>query len=78
MESPKQSREVLSSTPTSRLKFEDQLRDVIITHLDQLSQDGKEKVLEYINMLIDLEQKRLEFNRRQGLLYNWGLEESKL
>ena len=78
MESPKQSREVLSSTQTSRLKFEDQLRDVIIAHLDQLSQDGKEKVLEYINMLIDLEQKRLEFNRRQGLLYNWGLEESKL
>jgi ribosome recycling factor len=57
---------------------EDQLRDVIMSHLDQLSQDGKEKALEYINMLIDLEQKRLEFNRRQGLLYNWGIDESKL
>ena len=78
MESQKQSREVLSSNQAGRLKFEDQLRDVIMSHLDQLSQDGKEKALEYINMLIDLEQKRLEFNRRQGLLYNWGIDESKL
>ena len=78
MESQKQSREVLSSNQASRLKFEDQLRDVIMSHLDKLSQDGKEKALEYINMLIDLEQKRLEFNRRQGLLSNWGIDESKL
>jgi hypothetical protein len=78
MESQKQSREVLSSNQASRLKFEDQLRDVIMSHLDRLSQDGKEKALDYINMLIDQEQKRLEFNRRQGLLYNWGIEESKL
>ena len=78
MESPKQSREVLSLNQASRLRFEDQLRDVIISHLDKLSQDGKEKALDYINMLIDIEQKRMEFNRRQGLLYNWGVEESKL
>ena len=78
MESQKQSREVLSSNQASRLRFEDQLRDVIMSNLDQLSQDGKEKALEYINMLIDHEQKRLEFNRRQGLLYNWGIDESKL
>ncbi|MCI0418259.1 MAG: hypothetical protein L0387_13870 [Acidobacteria bacterium] len=78
MESQKQSREVSSPNQASRLKFEDQLRDVIIRHLDLLSQDGKEKALDYINMLIDLEQKRLEFNRRQGLLYNWAVEESKL
>jgi len=78
MESQKQGREVLSPNQASRLKFEDQLRDVIMSHLDKSSQDGKEKALEYINMLIDHEQKRLEFNRRQGLLYNWGIDESKL
>ena len=78
MESQKPNREVLSSNQASRLKFEDQLRDVIMSHLNRLSQDGKEKALDYINMLIDLEQKRMEFNRRQGLLYNWGVEESKL
>ncbi len=78
MESQKQSRELSSSNQASRLKFEDQLREVIINHLDMLSQDGKEKVLEYINMLIDLEEKRLEFNRRQGLLYNWAIDEKKL
>jgi hypothetical protein len=78
MESPKQSRESSSANPVSRLKFEDQLREVIINHLDMLSQDGKEKVLDHINMLIDLEQKRLEFNRRQGLLYNWAVDEKKM
>ncbi|MSO22069.1 MAG: hypothetical protein EXQ58_02185 [Acidobacteria bacterium] len=78
MEIQNLSRFFLSSNQASRLKFEDQLRKVIMSHLDKLSQDGKEKALEYINMLIDLEQKRLEFNRRQGLLYNWGVEESKL
>lgn len=78
MESQKQVREVSSSNQLSGLKFEDQLREVIVSHLDMLSQDGKEKVLEYINMLIDLEEKRLEFNRRQGLLYNWAIEESKI
>jgi hypothetical protein len=78
MESQKQAREVSSSNQVSGLRFEDQLREVIISHLDMLSQDGKEKVLEYINALIDSEQKRLEFNRRQGLLYNWAVEESKV
>ena len=78
MESQKKNREVVSANQASRLKFEDQLRDVIMSHLDRLSQDGKEKALDYINMLIDLEQKRVEFNRRQGLLYNWGGEESNL
>ena len=78
MESQKQIREGSSSNQVSGLKFEDQLRGVIISHLDMLSQDSREKVLEYINMLIDSEQKRVEFNRRQGLLYNWKLEESKI
>jgi hypothetical protein len=77
MESQKQIREVSPSNQVNGLKFEDQLREVIMGHLEMLSQDGKEKVLDYINMLIDLEQKRLEFNRRQGLLYNWTVEESK-
>ena len=78
MDSHQPSREVLSSNQNSFLRFEDQLREVIIKHLDMLSQDGKEKVLEYINTLIDLEQKKLEFNQRQGLLYNWSMEDSKL
>jgi hypothetical protein len=78
MESQKQSRELLSSSQASRLKFEDQLCDVIMSHLERLSQDGKEKALDYINMLLDLEQRRQEFNRRQGLLYNWGADDSKL
>jgi hypothetical protein len=78
MESQKQIREGSSSNQVSGLKFEDQLREAIISHLDMLSQDSREKVLEYINMLIDSEQKRVEFNRRQGLLYNWKLEESKI
>jgi hypothetical protein len=77
MENYEQLREVASSTPLPALKFEDQLKQVIASHLERLSQDGKEKVLEYINVLIDLEQKRREFNRRQGLLYNWAHEESQ-
>jgi hypothetical protein len=78
MESQKPVGEISSSKQVTGLKFEDPLRNVIIGHLDKLSQDSKEKVLDYINMLIDLEQKRLEFNRRQGLLYNWAIEESKI
>jgi hypothetical protein len=78
MESQKPVGEISSSKQVTGLKFEDPLRNVIISHLDKLSQDSKEKVLDYINMLIDLEQKRLEFNRRQGLLYNWAIEESKI
>jgi len=77
MENYEQLREVASSTALPGLKFEDQLKQVIASHLERLSQDGKEKVLEYINVLIDLEQKRREFNRRQGLLYNWAHEESQ-
>ena len=52
--------------------FEAQLKDVIMNHLSLLSEEGKEKVLDFINALIDLEEKKLEFNRRQGRLYNWS------
>ena len=52
--------------------FEAQLKDVIMNHLNLLSEEGKEKVLDFINALIDLEEKKLEFNRRQGRLYNWS------
>lgn len=78
MEIQKEMREIPSSRENPGLRFEDQLKDVILHHLDMLSQDGKEKVLDYINGLIDLEEKRLEFNRRQGLLYNWASDESKI
>ena len=71
MESRKQVRDEPSQNPGRSGSFESQLIDVILNHLNLLSQDGKEKVLDYINALIDLEQKKLEFERRQGRLYNW-------
>jgi len=77
MEIQKQNRETASPNQSPGYRFEQQLKDVIINHLDMLSQDGKEKVLDYINALIDMEERKLEFNRRQGLLYNWGADESK-
>ncbi|MFN8007951.1 MAG: hypothetical protein U0V70_13175 [Terriglobia bacterium] len=77
METQKQSRDNSSSNQTTSHRFEEQLKDVIVSHLDLLSQDGKEKVHEYINALIDMEERRNEFNRRQGLLYNWGSDDSR-
>jgi hypothetical protein len=77
METQKHSRETSSPIQTPGQRFEEQLRDVIISHLDMLSQDGKEKVLEFINALADLEERKQEFNRRQGLLYNWGSDDSR-
>jgi hypothetical protein len=77
MEIQKQNRETAQPNQSTGNRFEQQLKDVIINHLDLLSQDGKEKVLDFINALIDLEERKLEFNRRQGLLYNWGGDESK-
>ena len=77
MEIQKQSRETSSANQSSGHRFEEQLKDAIIRHLDMLSQDGKEKVLDFINALIDIEEKRQEFNRRQGLLYNWGADDSR-
>ena len=56
---------------TGNSNFEIQLQDAIVNHLNSLSAEGKGKVLEFINTLIDAEQKKLEFNRRQGWLYNW-------
>jgi hypothetical protein len=78
MEIQKQSRELSSLNQTAGHRFEEQLKDVIISHLDMLSQDGKEKVLDFVNALMDLEERKQEFNRRQGLLYNWGADDSRL
>jgi len=78
MEIQKQSRETSSPNQTSAHRFEEQLKDAIISHLDMLSQDGKEKVLDYIHALIDMDEKKMEFNRRQGLLYNWGGNDSRV
>ena len=72
MEIQKHSRETSSPNETSGHRFEEQLKDVIIRHVDMLSQDGKEKLLDFINALIDIEEKRQEFDRRQGLLYTLG------
>ncbi|MEW5976196.1 MAG: hypothetical protein AB1898_10375 [Acidobacteriota bacterium] len=60
------------SASTPRRSFENQLTDIIVHHLSLLSEDGKLKVLDYVNAMIDLEEKRIEFNRRQGRLYNWS------
>ena len=58
--------------------FEANLRAAILTRLGMLSPEGKEKVLEYINALIDSEEKQLEFHRRQGKLYRlWEEEEQE-
>jgi hypothetical protein len=72
METQKQLREESYQSQTAKSTFEAQLQDAIISHLTLLSAEGKEKVLDFINTLIDAEQKRLEFNRRQGRLYNWS------
>jgi hypothetical protein len=71
METQKQTREELYERRDVKSNFEVRLQDTILNHLNLLSEEGKEKVLDYINTLVDAEQRRLEFNRRQGRLYNW-------
>ena len=61
----------------SIVSFEAKLKNAIIARLGLLSPGGKEKVLEYINALIDSEEKQVEFNRRQGRLYRLGEEEQR-
>jgi hypothetical protein len=77
MDIHKQSREIGSPNQSSNHRFEEQLKDAISRQLDRLSEDGKEKVLDYINALLDMEERKMEFNRRQGLLYNWGTDDSR-
>jgi hypothetical protein len=72
MESHKSLSKESPRSQSLRVNFEIQLRDAIMNHLDSLSDDGKVKVLDFINGLIDLEQKNLELNRRQGRLYHWS------
>ena len=72
MESQKPSGKESPRSQSMRANFEIRLRDAIMNHLDSLSDDGKVKVLDFINALIDLEQKKLELNRRQGRLYHWS------
>jgi len=72
METQKQLRAESYQSHTAKSTFETQLQDAIISHLTLLSEEGKEKVLDFINTLIDAEQRKLEFNRRQGRLYNWA------
>ena len=57
--------------------FEASLKTAIVTRLGMLSPAGNEKVLEYINALIDSEEKQLEFHRRQGRLYHLGEEQER-
>ena len=72
MESQKPLRDESHRSQAAGSTFEAQLKDIIMNHLNLLSEEGKEKVLDFINTLIDLEQRKLEFNRRQGRLYNWS------
>ena len=60
----------------SNLSFESQLKNITISRLEMLSEDGKEKVLEFVNALIDSEQKKIEFQRRQGRLYRLPEQDS--
>lgn len=54
-----------------------QLRDAIINRLEQISERSQEQVLEYIQELIDKEERQLEFSRRQGRLYSWPLDDAR-
>jgi len=72
MDSQKSLSKESPQSQSPRTSFDIQLRDTIMNHLDSLSDDGKVKVLDFINGLIDLEQKKLELNRRQGRLYHWS------
>jgi hypothetical protein len=55
-----------------------QLRDVIINRLEQISERSQEQVLEYIQELIDREERQLEFSRRQGRLYSWPIDDARV
>ncbi len=77
MESQKQFRNEPSPNVGGSETFESRLVDAILSHLNLLSENGKEKVLDYISALIDLEQKKREFERRQGRLYNWVTSEEQ-
>lgn len=54
------------------------LRDAIINRLENISRRGQEQVLEYILELTDREERELEFDRRQGRLYGWPLDDARL
>ena len=54
------------------------LRDAIINRLENISRRGEEQVLEYILELTDREEQELEFDRRQGRLYGWPLDDVRL
>jgi hypothetical protein len=71
MESTRQMKRQPVSSSAATSSFEAKLKDVIDSRLQMLSEESREKVLDYINSLIDMEQKQLEFNRRQGRLYHW-------
>ena len=55
-----------------------QLRDAIINRLGQISKRSQEQVLEYIQELIDREERQLEFSRRQGRLYSWPTDDARV
>ncbi len=55
-----------------------QLREVIISRLEQISERSQEQVLEFIQELIDREERQLEFSRRQGRLYSWPIDDARV
>lgn len=61
----------------STVDYNTQLLNVIISRLELVSEKGKESVLEYIQDLVDMEERQLEFDRRQGRLYAWPDDSSQ-
>ncbi len=79
MENPNPMRSTFSSQDGSKaVDYNSQLLDVIISRLELVSDKSKERVLEYIQDLVDMEERQLEFDRRQGRLYRWPADDAKV
>ena len=44
--------------------------------MERISERGKQQVLEYIQELLNREERQLEFDRRQGRLYSWPSDDA--
>lgn len=79
MEKPHPMRDMFSSQDGSKaVSYNSQLLDVIISRLKLISDKNKERVLEYIQGLVDMEERQLEFDRRQGRLYRWPADDARV
>ena len=69
MENQRQMANISSQESGKGLDCGPQLMNVIMSRLELISEKGKEKVLEYIQGIVDLEEGEVEFDRCQGKLY---------